>query len=311
MWRRIIVVAALALAAGPGAQHAVAQEQDSEREREAALERQQQIERERRAELEIARERMEEARRELEEAARAVAELSAGAGRAFVRMLPEFRGAVRAELGIAIEDGDQGVRVTGVTPGGAAAEAGVAVGDVIVAIDGVELAGAGSETRRLLAHLRDVEPGQNVDLRVLRDGETREIAVTTREPEGMFALLGTEPGERIFMRGVPGEGPMNLARLRLDRLLGGRWSDLELVALTEPLGSYFGTSEGLLVVRAPDDDATGLMDGDVILAIGGRTPTSPEHAMRILMSFEPGETLELSIMRRQRRETIEYVIPEG
>ncbi len=31
--------------------------------------------------------------------------------------------------------------------------------------------------------------------------------------------------------------------------------------------------------------------------------------MRILGSFEPGETVEFSIMRRQRRDTLEYEIP--
>jgi S1-C subfamily serine protease len=91
--------------------------------------------------------------------------------------------------------------------------------------------------------------------------------------------------------------------------LGGRWNDLELVTLTPALGSYFGATEGLLVVRAPDEPRIGLQDGDVILEIAGREPTSPEHAMRILMSFEPGETVSFSIMRRQRRETTQYVIP--
>jgi hypothetical protein len=32
--------------------------------------------------------------------------------------------------------------------------------------------------------------------------------------------------------------------------------------------------------------------------------------MRILMSFEPGETLRFSVMRRQRRESVEYTIPD-
>jgi S1-C subfamily serine protease len=91
--------------------------------------------------------------------------------------------------------------------------------------------------------------------------------------------------------------------------LGGRWNDLELVTLTPALGSYFGATEGLLVVRVPDEPSIGLQDGDVILDIAGREPTSPEHAMRILMSFEPGETITFSVMRRQRRESIEYRVP--
>ena len=71
-----------------------------------------------------------------------------------------------------------------------------------------------------------------------------------------------------------------------------------------------GLGGGLLVVRAPDDEALeALMDGDVILEIGGRTPNGAAHALRILASFEPGETLQLTIMRDQRRETLEIDFP--
>jgi S1-C subfamily serine protease len=87
------------------------------------------------------------------------------------------------------------------------------------------------------------------------------------------------------------------------------WSDLQLATLNPGLGEYFGSKEGLLVVRAPKDSALGLKDGDVILEIAGRKPTSPEHAMRILASFEPGETLRLSVMRHQKRETVEGKVP--
>ena len=48
------------------------------------------------------------------------------------------------------------------------------------------------------------------------------------------------------------------------------------------LAAYFGTSDGILVVDAPGDSTLGLKAGDVILAIGGRKPTSPSHAFRIL-----------------------------
>src|SRR5690606_28082380 len=87
------------------------------------------------------------------------------------------------------------------------------------------------------------------------------------------------------------------------------WRDLDLVPLTPALGEYFGTDKGLLVVRAPQDTTLGLRDGDVILEIGDREPQTPEHAARILASFESGETLTLTIMRRQRRETLEVQIP--
>src|SRR6185369_9414341 len=87
------------------------------------------------------------------------------------------------------------------------------------------------------------------------------------------------------------------------------WADLQLATLSSGLGEYFGTNDGLLVVRAPKDSMLALKDGDVILDIAGRKPTSPEHAMRILASFEPGETLRVSVMRHQKRETIEGKVP--
>jgi hypothetical protein len=38
-------------------------------------------------------------------------------------------------------------------------------------------------------------------------------------------------------------------------------------------------------------------------------PTTPEHTLRILSSFVPGETLTLGIMRNGRRETREIALP--
>jgi hypothetical protein len=273
--------------------------------------------------LEEARDRLAEARRELEQAARDVAELSSQ-GAPFVYALGHgTRRVMRAELGIAIEDVDDGVRVTAVTPGGPAAAAGVEVDDVITAIDSTTLPGAGSESERLVEHLQNVDPGQAVTLHIERDGAAREISVATREVQWPFTVL-TGPDHNVFVRGNPGAPEISGIRIGpgaaptwvgpggpFSVFLGGRWNDLELVTLTPELGSYFGATDGLLVVRAPDEPSIGLQDGDIILDIAGREPTSPEHAMRIMMSFEPGETLRFSIMRRQRRESIEYTIPGG
>ena len=44
----------------------------------------------------------------------------------------------------------------------------------------------------------------------------------------------------------------------------GLFAGMELVVVTPELGRYFGTEYGLLVIRAPDDQAIDLQDGDVI-----------------------------------------------
>ena len=251
-----------------------------------------------------ARSELQEAREALEEAARDVARLSAQAAGPVVRSFTlTSRPAV---LGINISDGEEGVQVDGVTPGGPAADSGVETGDIIVAMDGAEL-GGDSPAELLIAQMENVSPGDTVVLTIVRDGGEEEIEI---EAGSSRAFFGGEDGDESVARRF-GDW------VQEGRDFGGRlvsfgrlWGDMELAELTPELGAYFGTETGLLVVRAPDDEALeALMDGDVILEIGGRTPNDAAHALRILASFESGETLELEIMRNQSRQTLEVEFP--
>ena len=252
---------------------------------------------------------LEKAREQLQEAARDVARLSAQLVNPVVKDVTRQFGysyrTHRGILGLAIEDTELGVRVTGVTPNGAGAEAGVAVGDTIVAIDGAELAAppaAGakrqSPSQLLQAQLGNVKPGDDVELRIMRNGDYRMVHVKAREPS-FDVFVGPN------LPNLP-----NLPNVWTDGFWRHNvWADLQLATLSPGLGEYFGTKDGLLVVRAPKDSTLALKDGDVILEIAGRKPTSPEHAMRILASFEPGERLRLAVMRHQKRETVEVKVP--
>ena len=90
------------------------------------------------------------------------------------------------------------------------------------------------------------------------------------------------------------------------------------VTLGEPLwpkgedhtDEYFGTQEGLLVVRTPEDEALGLKAGDVILTIDGRKPSSPAQAMRILRSYDEGDAVKIEVMRKQKRVTVNWTVPD-
>ncbi len=253
---------------------------------------------------------LELARVQLEAAAREVAQLSARVAAHVVGgVIQDFRTtARRAQLGINIEDSGDGVLVAGVSPGGPADDSGVETGDIIIAIDAAALTGSGisSPSEVLIAQMAHVNPGDVVVLRIIRDDEESDIEVEARP----FAVQ--------YFGGPGGPFPQGDFRARSPLLQSfdftipiGRWADMELVELTPALGAYFGTDEGILVVSAPSDDALELQDGDVILEIGGRKPASTAHAMRILGSFEPGETLELTIMRNQRRQTLEVELAAG
>jgi S1-C subfamily serine protease len=243
---------------------------------------------------------LEEAQRRLEEAAREVAELSMQLhGREFEQARRiRIDGPGRAMLGINIgsaEPGTNGVRVVGVSPGGPAAEAGVQPGDLVVAMNGKGVASG----RELVANMREVEPGQKVALELRRDGQPVKLSVQARAREDVMFIgkAGREGGGMHHMPPMP-------------HFLLGPWGDAELVELTPALGRYFGTEKGLLVVRAPKAAGTDIEEGDVILSIGGREPQNAGHALRILGSYQPGETVELALLRQKKTRTIRVTVPQ-
>ena len=85
-----------------------------------------------------------------------------------------------------------------VSPGGAAAEAGLAKGDVIVALDGKTIAGSPSPNRVVVDHMRAVNPDQKVKVRVLRDGKNKDFVVVARP------MMGPQP----FNIAIPNGGAM-------------------------------------------------------------------------------------------------------
>jgi S1-C subfamily serine protease len=69
---------------------------------------------------------------------------------------------------------DAGLMITSVQAGTPAAQAGLMMGDVLLALDGAVLA----RPRDLLARLDEQSVGRAVTLRVLRAGQAREVALT-------------------------------------------------------------------------------------------------------------------------------------
>jgi S1-C subfamily serine protease len=71
-------------------------------------------------------------------------------------------------------DGGTGALITEVTPGTPADEAGAEVGDLVIAVDGVGVAGQAA----FIAEIRDRVPGTAFEITVLRDGERRTLTAT-------------------------------------------------------------------------------------------------------------------------------------
>lgn len=73
---------------------------------------------------------------------------------------------------------------------------------------------------------------------------------------------------------------------------------VEFIEMNEGLAEYFGTTEGVLVSEVAEESSLGLRAGDVLLAVDGREVRTPEHALRILGSYEPDEEVRLRVMRK-------------
>lgn len=234
--------------------------------------------------------------------------------------LPAFmqRPVIGVDLGP--DNGDGSVTVVAVTPDGPADKAGLQAGDQLTSIDGVPLKAQDGKTSRdaLFAAMDRVQPGEKVTVGYSRDGKAATAGVTTVSPRDFFFSFHMPPmppmGAMTVM--APGvmapEAPMAQVINPGFFLFGGDgWGEMQLANMSPGLGKYFGTDKGLLVLNAPKDSALQLQDGDVITSIGGRDPGNPAHAMRILRSYGPGESVKLEIMRKGKSTTLNVTLPKA
>jgi C-terminal processing protease CtpA/Prc len=267
--------------------------------------------------------RLEDAERKMSEAAREIAELTS-------QRLPRLREIDRRieiiepnrpRLGITIGDDEsgpvEGVSIRAVTPGSAAADAGLRAGDILTSVNDEPLSADAEKeaVKRLLDFMDGVEEGDVLTVEYLRDGKVGSVEVEPRPVEmHAFSFYGMPRDFKLPRVPEAHVAPGGVERLveRFDfRWLGDAWGDMELVELSKGLGKYFGTDSGVLIVSAPESDALQLEDGDVIQRIDGREPTSVKHALRILSSYQAGESLELEIMRDKRKRTLNIEMPDN
>jgi S1-C subfamily serine protease len=237
----------------------------------------------------------------------------------------------RPRLGVIVDlragDADSiGATLQSVTPGGPAAKAGLRGGDIVTRIGGKSLV-ASNNTRAgedeslpgvlLVEFASQLKPNDTITVEYRRGALKKTTSlVTGNEPLIVMNGLG-DGGEFNFK--VP--GAMTLERtpfggelLRGEQTpgggiafaftMGGPLSDLELAPLNADLGQYFGTAEGVLVINLPKESVLGLKGGDVILSVDGRKATGPGSLLRILRSYDPGDTFKFEIMRNRARTTV-------
>ncbi|HEX2251550.1 MAG TPA: PDZ domain-containing protein [Gemmatimonadales bacterium] len=216
-----------------------------------------------------------------------------------------------------------GAYVDAVTPNGPAAQAGIQSGDIITKVDGKSvLAGGRAEAPRereslpglrLIELAAKLEPNDTVAVEFRRGKERKTVSVVTAD-EPDILLRGDPEGRSFAWRLGPNDPGGRAVILPFDEEIEGRiapaflarspLADLELAPLNPDLGRYFGATEGILVISSPGSAELGLKGGDVVLAVDGRKPASPSHLLRILRSYEQGESFKLDILRNGKRESV-------
>jgi C-terminal processing protease CtpA/Prc len=250
----------------------------------------------------------------------------------------------RARLGITLsvtaDSGSDryGAWIQSVLPDGPADKAGLKAGDIVTRFNSTSLAGIKPEGeddsnisgpgRKLIELAQELDPGDTVKVEYRRGGSTQNATIIAREIEPEMAMGRMGPMGGMFrmqpdmempkFEGAPGnfkffgDGPSAMTFAGPENMtffMGGNFG-LQLIELNADLGEYFGTNEGVLVIRTPSDSGMPLRAGDVILAIDGRKPTSVDQALRILHTYEPGETVKLEIMRKHQRTSVDWKVQE-
>jgi S1-C subfamily serine protease len=244
------------------------------------------------------------------------------------RRVMQFVMSRRARIGLKVNlqaraTDSVGAYVDAVTPNGPAANAGIQSGDIITKVDGSSVlsgrpSGRSGEREslpglRLIELVARLEPNDTVPIELRRGNSRKTMSVVTAdEPDISFqggpggrglAFRYFRPDGRARMQMGLGDDLESLGGMG-PLLYGSPLAELELAPLNPDLGQYFGTTTGILVVSVPPDSDLKLKGGDVILAVDGRKPASPSHLLRILRSYEQGESFKLDILRKQKRETV-------
>ena len=218
---------------------------------------------------------------------------------------------------VSVSGGDRdtlGLLISNVDAGGVADRAGIADGNRLAAINGVSLRLAADAIgdrnaedavlRNLARELRDVQPGDEITLRVYAAGRFRNVMVQT--PAAVRQRV--TPSRTNDNDGIPTTTISavidGLARLQtqLTKLAPScsatdNVPGLGLSTVAPELAPYFGEGAefGLLVLKASDSWSP-LRPGDVILRIDGATATPS----RLRSLADERTSLGIEVLRRKR-----------
>jgi serine protease Do len=171
----------------------------------------------------------------------------------------------------------QGALVAKVLPKSPAEDAGIQIGDIVIAYNGVEI----TSSSALPPMVGMTKIGEKATLKVLREGSIKEIQIK-------IGALPTDDDEPVLAKGDIEGQPINRLGVRVTNLTPEMRSQLEL--------PKFGVLVTDVAQRSPGFEA-GLRRGDVIQRIQDQPVKDVAHLTEIVKGLAKGKTVAVLLLR--------------
>lgn len=234
----------------------------------------------------------------------------------------------------ALQMGDEsGVLINDVVDEGPAAKAGLEDGDVIVKFGKTKI----EDSDALVEAVRDAQPGEKVELTILRGGKKKNVDVEIGErdddvmvwthPQLKMMKDGEGPHGFRWFQGKDGDGDIEImtdgdADVFFDgedlAFFGNNdrgYLGIHLDNLNEQLGKYFEVDggEGVLVTEVVEDSPAqkaGLKAGDVIVELDGAKIASTKELHQAMAKTEAEQKIKVTVSRKGDRKSFDVTLGE-
>ncbi len=179
----------------------------------------------------------------------------------------------------------QGALLAGINPGSAAEKAGLKAGDIVLEIDAEKITGAGDLVARLYTH----QPGDIVNLTILRNGAQSTLPVTLQKLEETAAKPNSSSEEGEDNNGGPTLGQSNSLGLAFQ-------DQTEDIKSQLPAGAPKGPIVTNVIQQSPAAQA-GLQPGDIILKVGNTAIYSANQLSVVLKKSDMKDGVRIYLWR--------------
>lgn len=156
--------------------------------------------------------------------------------------------------------GTQGIYIQEVFPDGAAYDAGIDAGDVILQVDSVQI----NNTSQFLEIIAEKRPGDRIDVTISRGNKILQKTVTLKNRTGQTSYVSKDVTNSISLLGATFEpaSPEELKKLRLNH-------GIKITKLKDGTLKRIGIKEGFIITRINQKDILSLEDLEQALSRSG------------------------------------------